>query len=87
LKLLCYDLPHGKVFPENSIANTTGLRHIALRVDDIHASAKRLKQAGVKMVSDPVVVPSDVISHDSGNKRLCYFPDPDGILLELAEYG
>jgi len=86
LELLCYDSPHGKAFPENSIANTIGLRHIALRVDNIHTSAKRLKEAGVTMVSKPVAVPSDIISHDSGNKMLCYFLDPDGILLELAEY-
>lgn len=47
MELLCYDSPQGKVLPENSIVNTMGLRHIALRVDDIHASANRLKQAGV----------------------------------------
>ena len=86
LELLCYISPHGKVFSENSTANTTGLRHIALRVDDIHSSAKRLKEAGVTMVSKPVTVPSNVVSHDSGNKILCYFLDPDGTLLELAEY-
>ena len=86
LELLCYVTPHGKMFPEHSIANTPGLRHIALRVDDIYTSAERLKEAGVTMVSEPVAVPSDVVSHDSGNKILCYFLDPDGTLLELAEY-
>jgi len=86
LELLCFDTPRGKALPEHSLANTLGLRHIALRVDDIHEVARHLKEAGVKIFSTPVAVPTGVITHDTGHKTLCYFLDPDGILLELAEY-
>lgn len=86
LELLCFDSPPGKAILANSLANTLGLRHIALRVEDIHAVVKQLKEAGVKVFSDPVAVPNGVITHDAGRKILCYFLDPDGVLLELAEY-
>jgi len=86
LELLCFDSPKGEAIPANSIANTIGIRHIALRVKDIHATAKRLKEAGVQVIGKTVEVPTSVVTHDAGHKILCYFLDPDGILLELAEY-
>lgn len=86
LELLCYDSPQGESIPANSLANTLGLRHIALRVEDIYSMVKRLKEAGIRVFGEPVVVPTGVITHDAGHKILCYFLDPDGILLELAEY-
>ncbi len=86
LELLCYESPRGESIPANSLANTIGLRHIAFRVKDINAMAKRLEEAGVKVFHDPVAVPAGVVTHEAGHKILCYFLDPDGILLELAEY-
>ena len=86
LELLCYESPKGKAIPANSQANTNGLRHIALRVNDIQKAVKRLKEAGVNMVGKTVEVPKSVVTYDAGHKILCYFLDPDGILLELAEY-
>lgn len=86
LELLCFDNPREDAVSANSMATTIGVRHIALRVEDIQKAVKRLKEAGVKIISEPVVVPATVITHDAGHKILCYFHDPDGILLELAEY-
>ncbi len=86
IELLQYKAPAGMIVAENSLANTTGLRHIALRVDDIHALSKKLKQAGIRLLSEPVTVPSDAVRHDAGQKTLLYFTDPDGVILELAEY-
>jgi len=86
IELLCYKSPIGESIPANSLANTIGLRHIALRVDDIQASAKKLKDAGVRLLSEPVTVPTTVVTHDAGHKMLCYFHDPDGVLLEITEY-
>lgn len=86
IELLCYKTPKGESIPANSLANTVGIRHIAFRVDDIHASAKKLRDAGVKLLSNPVIVPETVVTHDAGHKMLCYFHDPDGILLEITEY-
>ncbi len=86
LELLCYESPKGEAIPANSQANTIGLRHIALQVKDIQKAVKRLKEAGVKIIGEIVEVPASVVTHDAGHKILCYFLDPDGILLELAEY-
>jgi catechol 2,3-dioxygenase-like lactoylglutathione lyase family enzyme len=86
IELLCYKTPKGGSIPANSLANTVGLRHIAFRVDDINAVVSKLRDAGVKLLGEPVVVPETVVTHDAGHKMLCYFHDPDGVLLEVTEY-
>jgi catechol 2,3-dioxygenase-like lactoylglutathione lyase family enzyme len=86
IELLCYDAPMGEDPTANRRANTRGLRHVALRVDDIHAMTAKLRAAGVEVFSDPVKVPHGVVEHDQGEKTLVYFLDPDGVILELAEY-
>ena len=86
IELLWYSTPAGESARMNSQANTIGLRHIAFRVDDIQRSFQKLKDAGVTIISEPTTVPASVISHDMGRKTLCYFLDPDGVILEFAEY-
>jgi catechol 2,3-dioxygenase-like lactoylglutathione lyase family enzyme len=86
IELLCYKTPLGEALPANSLANTVGIRHIAFRVDDIYTASEKLKNAGVKLLGEPVVVPETVVTHDAGHKMLCYFHDPDGVLLEITEY-
>jgi catechol 2,3-dioxygenase-like lactoylglutathione lyase family enzyme len=84
--LLEYESPPPGSSSSNSHANTIGLRHIALRVDDMNAMVARLRAGGVTVFSDPVRVPPGVVQHDAGEKTLVYFLDPDGVILELAEY-
>ncbi len=86
IELLEYRAPAGIALPENSRANTRGLRHIALRVDDIGAMTEKLRAAGVKLFSEPVRVPAGVVKFAAGDKSLLYFLDPDGVILELSEY-
>lgn len=86
IELLQYVTPPGVSCPENSLPNTHGLRHVALRVDDLAGTASRLRAAGVKLFSDPVRVPAGVVKFAAGDKTLVYFLDPDGVILELAEY-
>jgi glyoxylase I family protein len=86
LELLRYEQPRGLAVAENSRANTVGLRHIALRVDDIAATVARVRAAGAEVFSEPVRVPAGVVRHDAGEKTLVYLLDPDGVILELAEY-
>lgn len=86
IELLCYQSPTGEIIPAASAANTVGLRHIAFRVTDIQATLERLRQFDVPVLSEPVKVPGGVIKHSAGDKQLCYFYDPDGVLLELAQY-
>ena len=87
VELLSFSSPPAKVISDNSLPNTIGLRHLALKVDNIDKMLIRLKAAGARLLSNPVSVPNDVESGASGQKTLCYFLDPDGILLELAQYG
>jgi catechol 2,3-dioxygenase-like lactoylglutathione lyase family enzyme len=86
IELLEYVAPAGVALPENSRANTRGLRHVAFRVDDIAGMAARLKAAGVTLFGEPVTVPRGVVTFAAGDKTLLYFLDPDGTILELAEY-
>ena len=86
IELLQYTTPTGAALPENSRANTGGLRHLAFRVDDITAMAAKLRAAGVTLFSEPVRVPAGVVKFAAGDKTLVYFLDPDGVILELAEY-
>ena len=84
LELLQFVSPTGAVVPHNSLPNTLGVRHLAFQVQDLDGFVGRLKGAGVTPLSPPVAVPFAVA--DAGSKRLCYFRDPDGVLLEAAEY-
>ncbi len=87
IELLSYVMPPGTSLPGTTIPNTVGLRHIAFRVDDIHAEYERLQNEGVQFVGPPTQVPPGAVKHDAGQKTLCYFRDPDGVILEFAEYG
>jgi catechol 2,3-dioxygenase-like lactoylglutathione lyase family enzyme len=67
--------------------NAPGIRHLAFRIDDIDAAARRLQLAGVKLFSDVQTVPDSQVTYAGGvRKRLVYFQDPEGNLLELCEY-
>jgi glyoxylase I family protein len=73
--------------PNVDLPNAPGLRHLAFRVDDIDAAAGRLHLAGIKLFSDVQTVPSTQVTYAGGvRKRLVYFQDPEGNLLELCEY-
>ncbi len=87
IELLRYEAPAGMKLAEDSRANTIGLRHFALRVADIAAMVAKLRAAGVEVFSDPVRVPAGVVEFEAGaRKTLVYFLDPDGVIIELAEY-
>lgn len=88
VELLQYLSPEGAALPGADVPNSRGLRHFGLVVESIAALeslASRLRAAGVPVFSDPVVVPFAV--SNLGRKRLFYFHDPDGTILEAAAYG
>ncbi len=69
------------------ISNTPGLRHVAFRVDDIEAAVIRLREAKVRFFSGIQDVPTSQVTYAGGvRKRLIYFHDPEGNLLELCAY-
>lgn len=69
------------------IANTPGLRHLAFWTDDIDAAVARLQHHGIAFLSAIQTVPDTQVQYAGGiRKRLVYFRDPEGNLLELCEY-
>lgn len=54
-----------------------GLRHIAFKVQDVDATAARLRQAGAPFTLKPVDA--------TGGVRIAFFTDPDGTLLEIIQ--
>ena len=68
-------------------SNTPGLRHMAFRVGDIDAAVARLRDARINFFSGIQNVPTSQVTYAGGvRKRLIYFQDPEGNLLELCEY-
>ena len=74
-----YKDPAARAYHKNpSIA---GSAHLALRVEDIESTRKKLEEAGVEFHSQ-------INSYLEAGKiewKWCYFRDPDGIVLELVE--
>jgi len=67
--------------------HASGLRHLAFTVDDIDAFVSRLRNRGVRFFSDVQTVPTAQVTYANDvRKRLVYFQDPEGNLLELCEY-
>jgi lactoylglutathione lyase len=56
----------------------TGYGHIALGVQDIHATCDRLRQAGARIVREP-----GPMKH--GTTVIAFVEDPDGYRVELIE--
>jgi len=87
VELLRYIQPAGANPPGLDQSNTRGLRHIGFRVNDIDAAMDKLKSAGVRPLSPVQTVPDSQVTYAGGvRKRLVYFRDPEGNLLELCEY-
>ena len=73
--------------PLNEAPNAPGFRHIAFRVDDIDALVAKLSSAGVQFFSAVQNVPESQVKYPGGvRKRIVYFRDPEGNILELCEY-
>lgn len=87
LELIQYISPPGKSVAQNSRPNTVGLRHFALVVDDIMKTYEKLLGEGVTFFSEPQEVTGNKdVAARIGRKKLVYFLDPDGVIVELAEY-
>lgn len=65
--------------PRPTTPEAQGLRHLAFAVDDLDAACARLTRHGV--VVEPVRV------DEYTGCRFTFFPDPDGLPLELYEAG
>ncbi len=86
LELIDYHNPVSPTLPAGS-PHHPGLRHMAFEVDDLDLMVAQLKKAGVRLVGQPMTVPDAQVTYDGGiQKRLVYFTDPQGNLLELCSY-
>ena len=76
LELLRYPT-HNTKLPKVPIYNT-GILHIALQVEDIEKTFKKLKKKGVKFISEPTL---------SSEKfaKVCFCIDPNKVRVELVE--
>lgn len=63
--------------PRPSHPEAQGLRHLAFRVHDLNASVAHLQRHGVMVEAIRV--------DELTNRRFTFFPDPDGLPLELYE--
>lgn len=87
IELIYYHKPKGENPPGLDAPNTHGLRHMAFRVDDIDAATAQLKKHNASIFSDVQQVPDTQVQYAGGvRKRLVYFHDPEGNILELCEY-
>ncbi len=86
IELLYYHRPQGLRIEGQAIPNTFGLRHLAFRVTDIKQLATAIRAAGVPLVSEIHSVPTAQVAYAQTQKRLVYFRDPEGNLLELCAY-
>jgi glyoxylase I family protein len=89
IELIRYNRPTPAVGRPEGVdrPNAAGIRHMALKVDDIDAATAKLRAAGVRTFSEVQTVPDSQVTYAGGiRKRLIYFADPEGNLLELCEY-
>ena len=56
----------------------TGYNHIALTIDDMDATLRRLAEKGIEPEKPPYTV-------RAGGSRICFVRDPDGYRVELIE--
>ena len=87
IELIYYHRPTGAVLAGLDRPNTVGMRHIAVRVEDIDTTVASLRENGTTFFSGIQQVPESQVTYADGvRKRLIYFQDPEGNLLELCEY-
>ena len=64
---------------ENPHQHQMGLDHFGIRVKDLDAAVRELREQGVQILAEPV----------SGSSGISYafIAAPDGVIIELTEYG
>lgn len=78
VELFQYMKPAASSFPQDFRQCDGGVIHMALVVDDVMGLYERLKKEGVKFNSKP---------YNLGGTLCVYMRDPDGITVELMQFG
>lgn len=77
LELIKYHTPSDEQGIQRPLANTLGIRHIAIAVEDIDAIVAKLKKRGTEFISE--------VQTYEDSYKLCHLRGPENIILELAE--
>jgi catechol 2,3-dioxygenase-like lactoylglutathione lyase family enzyme len=77
LELLCFH-SHPDIVIWKGSPFSTGFTHIALTVQDIDETTRRLMQAGVSFPAEPQKTPDGCV-------KVIYATGPEGVLIELVE--
>jgi glyoxylase I family protein len=77
LELFHYREPNGKLIPPERKQADKGFSHLGFRSSDVRKDYIRLKEAGVRFISEPVEFHKDV--------WLCYLYGPDGEVCEIRQ--
>ncbi len=80
LELIQFNNPPSIKSTNSGKANGQGFRHMAFEVSDINKAVTFIKKQGIEPVSS-------IQEYTPTKKKLVYFKGPEGILLELAQYG
>ena len=77
LELFEYIVPRGKKIPKNHRQADLGFIHAGFTSTNVRDDYRRMKENGVRFVSEPVEFRKDV--------WICYFYGPDGEVCEIRE--
>jgi len=77
LELMQFERPEGEDKAAGRRVNDRGITHFCFKVGDTGAVFGRLKEAGLAFTCDPVTTPT--------GRKVAYFRDPDGILVEILQ--
>lgn len=72
-------VPSSVDLDENPHQHRFGLDHFGIRVKNLRAAVKEMREQGVQILTEPV-------SGSSGIKY-AFIAAPDGVIIELTEYG
>jgi catechol 2,3-dioxygenase-like lactoylglutathione lyase family enzyme len=87
VELIAYRTPEGPARPAGlGEPNLPGLRHVAFRTGGLDATVASLRAAGAELLSEVREVPAAQVEFGGRRKRIVYFRDPEGNLLELCAY-
>ncbi|MBT2655911.1 VOC family protein [Bacillus sp. ISL-18] len=77
IELVKFYTPSDEKNIQKPFANTLGIRHICLAVEDLESIVAKLKKKSTEIFSE--------IEQYGESYKLCYVRGPEGIILELAE--
>jgi catechol 2,3-dioxygenase-like lactoylglutathione lyase family enzyme len=77
LELSKFHAPSGPDGDRHTPANSPGIRHLALVVDDLDAVVAGLRARGTELVGE--------VQRFKDSYLLCYVRGPEGIIVELAQ--